>query len=49
MPGAAEIMRPEALDPDLTGRLLNDRPDSPVAQSIGDLLLTFAPKEDCLP
>ena len=40
--GAAQIMRPEALDADLAGRLLNHRPNRPVTQGLADLLAAFA-------
>src|SRR5271156_1351144 len=33
----AEVVGPEALDPNLLGRSLDDRPDGPVAQGTADL------------
>src|SRR5271170_7455756 len=35
--GAAEVVGPEALDPNLFRRLLDDRPDRPIAQAVADL------------
>jgi hypothetical protein len=35
--GAAQVVRPEALDPDLPGRLLDHRPDRPSAHALLDL------------
>jgi len=33
----AQVVRPEALDPDLPGRLLDHRPDGPAAHALLDL------------
>src|SRR5271155_3850386 len=35
--GPPQVVGPEALDPDLLRRLLDDRPNGPVAQGIADL------------
>jgi hypothetical protein len=35
--GAAQVVRPEALDPDLFGRLLDHRPDCPAAHALLNL------------
>ena len=35
--GAAQVMRPESLDPDLFGRLLDHRPDGPAAHTLLDI------------
>jgi hypothetical protein len=36
-PGAAQIVRPEPLDPDLFGALLDRRPDGPATRALFDL------------
>jgi len=39
--GPGQIMRPESFDSNLLRRLLNDQPDSPVAQLVPDQLPAF--------
>jgi hypothetical protein len=37
--GAAQVVRPEPLDPDLFGALLDHRPDGPAAHALFDFAL----------
>ena len=42
--GSPKVMRPQALDPDLLGGLLDDGPDGPIAQRLAP-----APSHSCRP